>query len=100
MITTKKGKSGGNGVEISVNSSNQFQAGYLRIPETQTSYGMGWNGKYAYKDGRGGGLFDDYGYVWGPKLNQRNPNTASGYVEIPQYNSPVDPATGQLVPLP
>ena len=100
MITTKKGKSGANGVEVSFNSSTQFQAGYLKIPETQTEYGMGWAGQYAFVDGRGGGLYDDYGYVYGPKLNQKDPSTASGYVEIPQFNSPIDPATGQRVPLP
>ncbi|UKJ06813.1 SusC/RagA family TonB-linked outer membrane protein [Solitalea lacus] len=100
MITTKKGKGGANGVEVSFNTSTQFQAGFLRIPETQDQYGMGWNGQYAFKDGRGGGTYDDYGYVWGPKLNQKDPNTASGFVEIPQYNSPVDPNTGNLVALP
>ncbi len=100
MITTKKGKTGKNGVEVSFNTSNQFQAGYLKLPEAQTQYGMGWNGQYAYKDGRGGGLYDDYGYVYGPKLNQPDPSTPSGFVELPQYNSPVDPNTGEPVPLP
>ena len=100
MITTKKGKQGTKGVEISFTSSNQFQAGFLRIPKTQTEYGMGWNGEYAFKDGKGGGLFDDYGYVYGPKLNQKDPNTKSGFREITQWNSPVDPNTGELVPLP
>lgn len=100
MITTKKGKAGKNGVEVTFNSSNQFQAGYLTLPEAQTQYGMGWNGQYAYKDGRGGGLYDDYGYVYGPKLNQPDPSTPSGFVEIPQYNSPIDPVTGEPVPLP
>jgi TonB-linked SusC/RagA family outer membrane protein len=100
MITTKKGKAGKNGVEVSFNSSNQFQAGYIVLPEAQTTYGMGWAGQYAFKDGRGGGLYDDYGYVYGPKLNQPDPNTASGFVELPQWNSPIDPATGERVPLP
>lgn len=100
MITTKKGKTGKNGVEVSFNSSNQFQAGYLKLPEAQTMYGMGWNGQYAYKDGRGGGLYDDYGYVYGPKLNQPDPSTPSGFVELPQFNSPIDPVTGDPVPLP
>ncbi len=100
MITTKKGKSGGNGVEVSFNSTTQFQAGFLNIPKTQTDYGMGWSGQYSFLDGRGGGLYDDYGYVYGPKLNQKDPSTASGFVEIPQFNSPIDPATGQRVPLP
>jgi TonB-linked SusC/RagA family outer membrane protein len=101
MITTKKGKSDGkDGVEVTLNSSTQLHAGFIRIPETQDQYGMGWNGQYAFVDGRGGGTFDDYGYVYGPKLNQRDPSTASGFVEIPQYNSSIDPATGQRVPLP
>lgn len=92
MITTKKGKSGDNGVEVSINSANQFQAGFISIPKTQDQYGMGWGGFYAFVDGKGGGgWYDDYGYVWGPKLNQKDPTTASGYTEAPQYNSPYDP---------
>jgi len=92
MITTKKGKSGGNGMEVSYNTTTQFEAGFLHIPKTQTQYGMGWNGYYAFVDGKGGnGWYDDYGYVWGPKLNVKNANTASGYEEYPQYNSPYDP---------
>ena len=92
MITTKKGKAGGNGVEVSYNTTTQFQAGFLRLPKTQQDYGMGWNGYYAFIDGKGGGgWYDDYGYVWGPKLNQPDPNTESGFMEVPQYNSPYDP---------
>ncbi len=100
MITTKKGKSGDNGVEISFSSSNQWHAGFIKIPEVQREYGMGWNGQYSFVDGRGGGLYDDYGYVYGPKLNQPDPGTPSGFVEITQWNSPRDPVTGELVPLP
>lgn len=100
MITTKKGKGGDKGVDLGYNSSTQFQAGFLRIPETQRDYGMGFNGKYAFVDGKGGGVNDAYGYVWGPKLNQKDPSTASGFVEIPQYNSPLDMTTNKLVPLP
>ncbi len=92
MITTKTAKSGANGTEVSFNSTNQFQGGFLRLPKTQNQYGMGWNGYYGFIDGQGGGgWYDDYGYVWGPKLNQKDPNTASGYVEAPQYNSVYDP---------
>lgn len=94
MITTKKGKSGANGIEVTVNSSNQFQAGFIKIPETQTQYGMGYGGFYAFINGKGaGGWSDDAGYVWGPKLNVKNSNNASGYEEYPQYNSPYDPNT-------
>lgn len=91
QITTKKGKAGASGVEIAVNLTDQIKAGVLNAPKTQTEYGMGWNGEYAFVDGAGGGLYDNYGYVWGPKLNEKDPSTASGYVEIPQYNSPYDP---------
>lgn len=92
MITTKKGKAGTNGVEVSYNTTTQFQAGFLRVPKTQKEYGMGWDGYYAFIDGKGGGgWYDDYGYVYGPKLNQPDPSTPSGFVEIPQYNSPYDP---------
>lgn len=94
MITTKKGKGGVNGTEISYNTTTQFQAGFLRVPETQTQYGMGWNGYYAFVDGKGGGgWYDDYGYVWGPKLNNPNSTTESGFDEFPQYNSPYDAGT-------
>ncbi|HMG66856.1 MAG TPA: TonB-dependent receptor plug domain-containing protein, partial [Chitinophagaceae bacterium] len=92
MITTKKGKAGAKGVEVSYNSTTQFQAGYLRIPKTQDQYGMGWSGYFAFVDGKGGGgWYDDYGYVWGPKLNVKNSSNPSGYEEYPQYNSPYDP---------
>ncbi|WP_257666040.1 SusC/RagA family TonB-linked outer membrane protein [Parapedobacter tibetensis] len=65
IITTK---SGGNG--ISVNSNNMFFAGYLTLPEVQTSYSAGVGGSYNSID-----------YVWGNKLDigimeeQWNPET-------------------------
>ncbi|MGZ8536916.1 MAG: SusC/RagA family TonB-linked outer membrane protein [Flavisolibacter sp.] len=94
MITTKKGNTGANGVEVSFNSTTQFQAGFIRIPKTQDQYGMGWSGYFAFVDGKGGGgWYDDYGYVWGPKLNVKNTSTTSGFNEYPQYNSPYDPNT-------
>ncbi len=93
QITTKKGKGGSNGFEVAVNETFQFDAGFLNLPKTQTQYGMGWSGYYAFIDGQGGGgWYDNYGYVWGPKLNQKDPSTASGYMEVPQYNSPYDPS--------
>jgi hypothetical protein len=64
----------------------------LRVPKTQDQYGMGWSGYYAFVDGKGGGgWYDDYGYVWGPKLNVPNSSNPSGFEEYPQYNSPYDP---------
>ncbi len=94
MITTKKGKSGGKGVDVTYNTTTQFQTGYIMIPETQSEYGMGYGGYYAFIDGKsGGGWNDDYGYVFGPKLNVQNSANPSGFEEYPQYNSPYDPNT-------
>ena len=60
-------------LKLPYNSTTQFQTGFLRIPETQNQYGMGWSGYYAFINGKGGGgWYDDYGYVWGPKLNVKN----------------------------
>jgi len=97
MITTKRGK--GNNLSIDVNSSTQIQPGFIRIPEVQTEYGAGYKGKYTYVDGSGGGQ-EGSGWIWGPKLDQPDPTTPSGFFETPQFNSPRDPITGKLVPLP
>jgi TonB-linked SusC/RagA family outer membrane protein len=97
MITTKRGKT--NGLSIELNSSTEVQPSFVRIPKVQTQYGNGFKGQYAYVDGSGGGT-EGGGWIWGPKLDQRDPSTPSGYFETPQFNSPVDPVTGKLVPLP
>ncbi|MFP7658125.1 SusC/RagA family TonB-linked outer membrane protein [Chryseobacterium proteolyticum] len=97
MITTKKGKKGR--MSISFNNSTMFQTSFIRIPKVQTTYGGGNNGKYAYIDGSGSGS-EGGGWIWGPKLDQKDPTTPSGYYETPQYNSPIDPSTGKPIPLP
>lgn len=97
MITTKRGK--GKDLSIDVNSSTEFQPSFIRIPKVQTEYGNGFKGKYTYVDGTGGGP-EGGGWIWGPKLDQKDPSTPSGYYETPQFNSPLDPKTGKLVPLP
>ncbi|ETN95724.1 SusC/RagA family TonB-linked outer membrane protein [Zhouia amylolytica] len=72
IITTK---SGGNGV--SVNSNQMFFAGYLSLPEVQSSYSAGLGGTYSATD-----------YVWGDKLDigtiaeQWNPETKT-YEDMP-----------------
>jgi TonB-linked SusC/RagA family outer membrane protein len=38
MVTTKKGN-GSKGISVSINSSTMFAAGYLAIPESQSTYG-------------------------------------------------------------
>lgn len=68
MVTTKKGDK--EGLDVTINSSTMFNAGYLAIPEAQHGYSSGTGGKYDSKD-----------YVWGDKLdigrtaNQYNPYT-------------------------
>lgn len=56
MITTKKSK--GKGLDVQLNSSTMFDAGYLARPEVQTSYSSGQGGKYQAGS-----------YVWGDKLD-------------------------------
>ncbi len=97
LYTTKRGKKGKFGVDM--NSSTLIQTGFIRVPKVQTQYGDGYEGVYAYVDGSGSGT-EGGGWIWGPKLDQKDPSTPSGYYETPQYNSPVDPATGKLTPLP
>jgi TonB-linked SusC/RagA family outer membrane protein len=97
LYTTKKGNKGKLNVEF--NSSTMFQPGYTVIPEVQTVYGGGDQGKYAYKNGSGGGT-EGGGWIWGPKLDQRDASTPSGFYETTQYDSPVDPVTGQRIKTP
>lgn len=56
MITTKRGQE--EGLNVNVNSSTMFDVGFLRIPEVQTSYSTGMNGKYNPED-----------FVWGDKMD-------------------------------
>ncbi|RAJ11194.1 TonB-linked SusC/RagA family outer membrane protein [Chitinophaga skermanii] len=55
LITTKRGMGEG-GLSVNINSNTMFQTGFLAIPEVQTNYGRGQNGKI------------DNDYVWGPRL--------------------------------
>ena len=76
MITTKRGKSG----ELTVNVSNNtmFQAGYLRLPEVQSSYSTGNYGRMEYNSG----------YVWGDYMDGR---------EVEQYDP--ETMTMRVMPL-
>ncbi|RNL85975.1 SusC/RagA family TonB-linked outer membrane protein [Sinomicrobium pectinilyticum] len=97
MITTKKGKEGK--ITVNFNNSTMFQPSFIRVPKVQTTYGNGDNGNYAYVNGGGGGS-EGGGWIWGPKLDQPDPSTPSGYMETPQYNSPINPETGERIPIP
>jgi len=69
IVTTKKGAKG-KGLQVTFNSNNMMNAGFLMLPEVQTSYSAGLGGVYSPTD-----------YVWGAKLdagvmaNQWNPIT-------------------------
>lgn len=97
MITTKRGKEGK--ISIDYNVSVMFQPDFIRIPDVQSTYGNGNNGVYEYIDGSGSGT-EGAGWIWGPKLDQPDPSTPSGYWETTQFNSPVDPNTGNRIPTP
>ncbi|WP_165021681.1 SusC/RagA family TonB-linked outer membrane protein [Dysgonomonas sp. ZJ279] len=99
VITTKSGKKS-KGMGITYNTNLIIQPWLLRTPDYQYKYGGGENFEYEYVDGKGGGKNDGAGYSWGPKLNQPDPTTASGFVEIPQYASPIDPVTGKRIATP
>jgi TonB-linked SusC/RagA family outer membrane protein len=86
LITTKRGSKDKRGFSVEVNSSTMMDNGFYAIPKVQDLYGPGDHGRYAFVDGKGGGLNDgDYDGGWGPKFEGQL---------IPQYDSPVDPVTG------
>jgi len=85
IITTKKGSKDKRGYSIEFNSSTMIDNGFIALPRTQDLYGPGDHGKYAFVDGKGGGLNDGDYDVWGPRFDGQL---------IPQYDSPVDPVTG------
>ena len=71
MVTTKKGKE--EGLNIDVNSSTMFEAGFLKLPKVQTSYSAGAYGKYNSNEllwgdkldiGRTAEQYDPYTYEW------------------------------------
>ncbi|MCC7504614.1 MAG: carboxypeptidase-like regulatory domain-containing protein, partial [Saprospiraceae bacterium] len=85
MITTKKGSRDPRGYSIEFNSSQMIESGFNAIPNVQFEYGPGDHGRYAFGDGRGGGLNDGDYDIWGPRFEGQL---------IPQYDSPIDPVTG------
>jgi len=95
QISTKKGN---DGTSVEFSQKSIFRAGWIVFPETQHEYGNGEQGKYAYLDGKGNGTFDN-DFIWGPKLDQKDPSTASGYWETPQWDSALD-GNGNRIPTP
>lgn len=94
MITTKRGNIGKNATEVQFNSSTMFQTGFLTLPKRQTRWGTGNNGKYTLTEDLGSPNGDAGGGAgsWGPRLD-------AGIKQV-QWDSPIDPATGQRIPTP
>ena len=92
LITTKRGSKDKRGFQVDFNSSTMMDNGFIAIPKVQDMYGPGDHGKYWFVDGKGGGLNDgDYDGGWGPKFDGQ---------PISQYDSPIDPVTGERIPTP
>jgi TonB-linked SusC/RagA family outer membrane protein len=68
VVTTKKGLSGGVGMEVTSNSTWD-QASIL--PKYQNLYGQGSGGEFDYVDGAGGGVQDGNDQSFGPRLDGR-----------------------------
>ena len=77
IINTKKGTRDKRGFSVEFNSSTMLEKGFNAIPKVQDEYGPGDHGRYAFVDGRGGGLNDGDYDVWGPKFEGQL---------IPQYD--------------
>jgi len=94
IISTKKGTKDKRGLEVTFNSTTQFNKGFIAIPKYNDTYGPGDNGKYAYGGGGsspasyfGNGAvgvgINDYDYdVWGPQFRGQ---------PLPQYDGAYDP---------
>src|SRR5580692_9989573 len=94
IINTKKGTRDKRGISINLNSSTQFNKGFIALPKYQDLYGPGDNGKYAFGGGGssaasyfGSGAIgvgiNDYDYdVWGPQFRGQL---------LPQYDGAYTP---------
>ncbi|MDR1414918.1 MAG: SusC/RagA family TonB-linked outer membrane protein [Odoribacteraceae bacterium] len=89
LITTKSGQ-GARGLGVSFSSSFMLESP-LVLPDYQYVYGQGRDGRYAYRDGAGGGANDGVIENWGPPMDGRL---------VAQWDSPLNPVTGERVPTP
>ena len=65
LITTKLAKE--DGLTVTAGLSSMVSAGFTVFPETQTEFGSGSNGQYAFWDGADGGISDG-DMTWGPRF--------------------------------
>ncbi len=82
IITTKRGSKDKRGFSVDFNSSNIWDNTFLTIPKVQDEYGPGDHGRYAFADGKGGGLYDSDYDIWGPRFDGQL---------IPQYDGEYTP---------
>ena len=87
LIATKSGAQS-KGLGISFNSTTFIEKPF-QLPQFQNKYGQGNSGKFAFKDGLGGGINDNISYSWGPAFDQG--------MLIPQFDSPVTAPDGRVV---
>ena len=87
LLTTKDGAES-KGLGVSFNSTT-FMDQPFQLPQFQNKYGQGNSGKFAFKNGLGGGINDNISYSWGPAFDQG--------MLIPQYDSPVTAPDGRVV---
>ena len=87
LITTKLAKE--DGLTVTAGLSSMVSAGFTVFPETQTEFGSGSNGQYAFWDGADGGISDG-DMTWGPRFAGQ---------KIAQWNSPIrNKETGETIP--
>lgn len=91
LITTKSGR-GSKGMGVNFNSHVNFGTP-LKLPDYQYQYGQGRYGVYEYVDGMGteANKYDNIMENWGPALNGQL---------IKQWDSPIDPQTGERIATP
>ncbi|MDB4916694.1 MAG: TonB-dependent outer membrane protein SusC/RagA [Gemmatimonadetes bacterium] len=68
LVVTTKSARGLNGFEVAV-SQQVTSESILRLPTYQNKYGQGLGGKFAFFDGKGGGVNDNADQSWGPALD-------------------------------
>jgi len=116
LITTKSGK--GKGFSVSLENTLTLSTPFL-LPDYQNQYGQGGGYQFYYKDGLNGGLNDGVDESFGPRLDYTVqagdivpggrlywaveagfPQTPGELFMLPQFDSPIDPATGEIIPTP
>jgi TonB-linked SusC/RagA family outer membrane protein len=116
LITTKSGSK--RGFNVVVENATTF-SNPLLLPDFQNEYGQGGGQQFWFKDGLNGGKNDGVDESFGPRLDYvvkaediqpggrlywaieaGFPQTVGEILSVPQFNSPIDPATGERIPTP